>query len=309
MKSYWVVSPNVKNNEATVSNWRHASVLGRAAFMGWPRTHQIGYKFAHKIVPGDVVVIARRHNFEPEVVGLGIVDGPVRRRIKGLKTPESFETLRRLSPFVPVSCVPEHIPFIEALRHNAALAKLHPESRHAHAAVCRWMDRLLARNAREYPRRQPSRSKSGNRSSQDLKIVDSPRHHQLDYIVRSQKQVTKAKKNEARLVMDYRRWLSRQGRKLTTTRYGKLQCDGFERERKNVIEAKSSVNREHIRMAVGQLLDYAFQIETKFGKLHMGILLPKEPELGSVAWLGHYRISLIWRKNGAFLDNANGQFT
>jgi hypothetical protein len=105
------------------------------------------------------------------------------------------------------------------------------------------------------------------------------------------------------------RWLSRQGRKLTTTRYGKLQCDGFERERKNVIEAKSSVNREHIRMAVGQLLDYAFQIETKFGKLHMGILLPKEPELGSVAWLGHYRISLIWRKNGAFLDNANGQFT
>src|SRR5688572_13678087 len=34
-RSYWVVSPNVKNNERTVSDWRQASVREHAAFMGW----------------------------------------------------------------------------------------------------------------------------------------------------------------------------------------------------------------------------------------------------------------------------------
>ena len=44
-----------------------------------------------------------------------------------------------------------------------------------------------------------------------------------------------------------------------------LCCDRFEKKRHNLIEAKSSTKREYIRMAVGQLLDYAYQFE-KFGK-------------------------------------------
>ena len=76
-----------------------------------------------------------------------------------------------------------------------------------------------------------------------------------------------------------------------------------------MIEAKSSISREHIRMAVGQLLDYAFQGEKEFGKPNMGILLPEEPDPNSVDWLQPLKISLIWRKKAAFLDNANGQFT
>ena len=311
MRSYWVVSPNVRYNESTVSDWRRASVLGHAAFMGWtPGDHQIGDRFAHEIAPGDVVLIARRHRFEPEIVGFGIVRGEAQRSIKSLKTPQSFGAMRKLSPFVPISRVPTRVPVIDALRHTSALAKLHPSSREAHALVCNWMDRLLAREAKQNSGKDfLARAEPKDQNSKDTQIVDSPRHHQLDYIVRSKRQVKTAKKSEARLLMGYSRWLKRQGRTLATAKSGKLQCDGFEKDRRNLIEAKSSISREHIRMAVGQLLDYTFQIETKFGKTNMAILLPREPERNSVNWLLQLNISLIWRDKAAFLDNANGQFT
>ncbi|MGA2605870.1 MAG: hypothetical protein ABSH01_00265 [Terriglobia bacterium] len=80
-------------------------------------------------------------------------------------------------------------------------------------------------------------------------------------------------------------------------------------KRRNLIEAKSSISREHIRMAVGQLLDYAFQVEKKFGKPNMAILLPRKPHPNSVNWLPQRNISLVWPEKAAFVDNANGQFT
>ena len=121
-KSYWVVSPNVRYDEATVGDWRQASVTGRAAFMGWSPNdwahNQMGPKFAGKtergIRLGDVILIARRHNFEPEIVGFGVVHGQFARRVRGLKTPESFGSLRRLRPFVPWTGEPPgHVPLLK----------------------------------------------------------------------------------------------------------------------------------------------------------------------------------------------------
>jgi hypothetical protein len=309
MRNYWVVSPNVRNNAATVSAWRQASVLARAAFMGWkPSDHEIGTRFVERIVPGDVILIARRHRFEPEIVGLGVAKGKAKRQIKNVSTPESFGTARRLSPFIPVSRAPEGVPLIEVLQHTSALARLHPKSRDAHARVCSWMEQLLSSN-NENPSNIARVSDSGpGHNPTEAQLVDSPKHHQLDYVIQSRVQTKRAKKDEARLLMAYRRWLRRQGRILVAAKYGKLQCDAFERARCNLIEAKSSTSREHIRMAVGQLLDYAFQIEGKLGKPHMAVLLPREPEQNLVNWLPQLNISLVWRKNRAFLDNANGQF-
>lgn len=309
MRNYWVVSPNVRNNEATVSAWRQASVLGRAAFMGWkPSDHEIGTRFVEKIQPGDVILIARRHHFEPEIVGFGIARGNARRSLNAVRTPQSFGTVRRLSPFVPVSRAPKGVPVIEVLHHTSALARLHPNSRDAHAQVCRWMDKLLSRN-HQHSKEPESKDEGLVQNATEAQLVDSPKHHQLDYIVQSREETKKARKDEARLLISYRRWLKRQGRVLAAAKHGKLQCDAFEKARCNLIEAKSSTRREHIRMAAGQLLDYAFQIETKFGKPNMAILLPREPEPNSVNWLPQLNISLIWREKAAFLDNANGQFT
>lgn len=310
MKSYWVVSPNVNNNEATVSAWRQASVLGCAAFMGWkPGEHQIGDRFVHQIVPGDVILIARRHHLQAEIVGFGVVKGNAKRSIRGVATPEGFGAVRKLSQFTPISRTPAGIPVLDVLQHTAALARLHPDSRAAHARVCRWMERLLSSTSRKAEKGVPTKTEFEHKTLAEMKLVDSPKNHQLDYVVRSKEQITKARKDEARLLIAYRRWLKRQGRTLPTTKYGKLQCDGFEKARCNLIEAKSSTSREHIRMAVGQLLDYSFEIEKRFGKPNMAILLPKEPAPDSVNWLARWNINLIWRKAGAFLDNANGQFT
>jgi hypothetical protein len=277
--------------------------------MGWePGDHHIGTRFVEKIAPGDVILIARRHHFAPEIVGLGIAKGKARRTIKPLSAPENFGTARRLSRFIPVSRAPEGVPIIEVLQHTSALARLHPNTRDADARVCRWMEQLLSPNHKNPPKRARAKGSGASQNTTEAQLVDSPKHHQLDYIVRSREQTTKAKKDEARLLMAYRSWLKRQGRVLVAAKYGKLQCDAFERARRNLIEAKSSTSREHIRMAAGQLLDYAFQIEGKFGKPHMAILLPQEPEQNLVNWLPQLTISLVWRKNAAFLDNANGQF-
>jgi hypothetical protein len=92
-------------------------------------------------------------------------------------------------------------------------------------------------------------------------------------------------------------------------KYGLLRCDGYEKEYRNLIEAKSSKSREHIRMAVGQLLDYDFQGKKKFDDSKMAILLPERPEPDIEKWLQHLKISIVWRKGNKFLDNANGQFS
>lgn len=307
MRSYWVVSPNVNYDEATVSDWRQASVLGHAAFMGWGPDHkQIGYKFAHKIAPGDVILIARRHKSKPEIVGFGVVWGQYKRTIKGVKTPKRFGSMRKLSPFIPQSEAPPRIRLVDALGHTMSLVKLHPDHRKAHALVCKWIEDLLSKNKKRSSGKQAPKK---DEPEEQVRVVAPPRNYQLDYKVRSKQQVILAKKKEDRLLKRYRRWLRQRGRNLQPVNYGKLKCDGFEEERRNLIEAKSSISREHIRMAVGQLLDYAFQGEKKFGRPNMGILLPKKPGMNSYGWLRRLKIHLIWLDRGGFLDDADRQFT
>ena len=62
-------------------------------------------------------------------------------------------------------------------------------------------------------------------------------------------------------------------------------------------------------MAVGQLLDYAFQGKQKFGDPNKAILLPEMPHSNLEKWLEHLHISIIWREGNSFFDNANGQFS
>jgi len=63
------------------------------------------------------------------------------------------------------------------------------------------------------------------------------------------------------------------------------------------------------RMAVGQLLDYAFQIRKKFAHVNMAVLLPSVPDWHAVDWLAKLKIAVIWRENCAFLDNVKGKFS
>jgi hypothetical protein len=313
-RQYWVVSPNVMDQEKTVEEWEKEILRARAAIMGWsPDAYghgQIGPKFAGKTARSvqrtDIVIIARRHNWAPDIVGFGVVKGEL--RAKRLPPSDDEAYLRDLDPFKPWVRVPQGIPLIDVLRHTKALVQLHPESDEAHKKVCNWMERQLGLEDREVG----SKGIAGRTTKQRhmvIKVTDLPQFTTFGYKVKTEGQVKMARKVEAKLLSDYEHWLGQHGRQLSAVKYNRIQCDGWEKERRNLIEAKGSTSREDIRMAVGQLLDYAFQGKEEFKRPHMAILLPNEPDPDSVKWLEPLGIKIIWRRGQSFLDNANGRFT
>lgn len=115
--------------------------------------------------------------------------------------------------------------------------------------------------------------------------------------------------SESRLLKRYRAWLAQRGHELKTAVYGKLRCDAYEPDRGNLIEAKASSSREAIRMAVGQLLDYAYQGRKTLGRPAKAALVPQKPDQDIEDWLRSLDISAIWPASGLLHDNtADGRF-
>jgi hypothetical protein len=319
-RTYWVVSPSPRNDDQHIDEWRRTCVSGRAAFMGrGPEdgTHGgIGPKFAGRsrggISPGDVILIARPHKGNAEMVGFGVVSGKALSRLNGIKAPETFKSLRKLRPFRAWSRPPADVPFDKVLQRWRALAKLRPQEISAHRLVCQWLADQLQTDAKNsggsHRARTGSRGRRNSGTGSDTITVTSTANAQLDYTVRSKAQVIKARAIESRLVEKYKQWLAKQNRTLESVKYGSLRCDGYEEQRRNLIEAKSSVRPEHIRMAVGQLLHYEFRGQRRFGELHKAILLPSTPTADIRDWLASAKIRVIWPERGAFVDNADGQF-
>jgi hypothetical protein len=138
-----------------------------------------------------------------------------------------------------------------------------------------------------------------------LSAILDPR--QLDYQRRTAAEARVARRREAVLVVEYRDWLK--DCDVWVANYHGLRCDAYDKERNNLIEAKSSTKREYVRMAVGQLLDYAFLGRELFKSPRLAILLPKKPELDILTWLDGLKIKAIWKQQKAFVDNAGGLFT
>lgn len=241
-----MVSPNVRNKESTVQAWKQEMLDAHAAFMGWdpddPK-HRMGPKFAGKtergIMPGDVILIARRHRRKPEVVAFGVVRGEY-EKLRDSGSLRNFSEFKKAPGRLPAS-----IPFIDVLPRNSALVQLHPEVNSAHKKVCKWMDKYLDKKprgnkVRKHGGKQDTTTKPETRGGE---VVDRPENYQLDYKVQTKSQVIKAKKIEAALVESYARWLEKKGHKLSAARYKRLQCDGYEEKRGNLIEAKSSTRR------------------------------------------------------------------
>jgi hypothetical protein len=297
-RRYWVVSPNVDGKGKKVEEWKKAILHTRAALMGWAPDDgrkRIGQKFANNVQTYDIVLIARRHKGKPELVGIGVVIGKCKeRRFRFADIPVY---VRKLKPFIPLENEPEGIPLLDVLPRDRAMVQLHPDDKdkHAHKEVCEWLDRQLGLTDRQ-------------RVSITEKALSKSKTKTYDYKVRIKKQVTEARKREEDLLDDYHRWLKKQGRQLSRLRFGQFECDAWEGEKQNLIEAKGSINREDIRMAVGQLFDYTFQMREKFEKPNKAILLPEEPLWDDVKWLETLDIKVIWRKGESFVDNAGGQF-
>jgi hypothetical protein len=319
-RHYWVVSPNVKNNPTTVAEWKKASILKQAAFIGWEpnsQKHLMGPKFAglrkEGIMPDDVVLIARRYHGKPDVVGFGVVHGEYINiaDLKDFKPPGNDDdsgSLRNLLSFVNYPEPPKDVPLIEVLPpRGAALRQIHPENGGAHKKVCDWMEKHLGNTDRKAIRKSKDERKLGLKSAV---IVEPPVKHQSGYEYQPKSDVIKANQVEDELFRDYQHWLKKKGHQLRTIKYNRrLQCDGYEEERRNLIEAKASASRENIRMAVGQLLDYDFLGKREFSEPNKAILLPKKPDADIEKWLQYLHISIIWREGELFSDNKGGLFS
>jgi len=308
-RQFWVVSPNVMNSSKTVEDWKQASVKQSAAFMGYgpdERKHKgIGYKFAHTVSQGDVILIARRHRNQAEVVGFGIVKGAFQKTVRGFTAPEKDKwqgSLRKLSPFASMSTPPAQIPIMSALFHTIALRQLRPHANRDHKTICNWMlnELVYATGNRRSKSRVPDAVTSLGPLSSSNK---------LEFEVRTREMVRKAKKVEEELVGQYHKWLLGKNRQLNVACYRGLRCDAYEEARRNLVEAKSSTKREYIRMAVGQLLDYSYLGRADLGSPKMAILLPRKPDTSLFGWLSELNISIIWKQRNEFFDNADGQFT
>ena len=277
-----------------------------------------GPKFAGKteygVKQGHVLLIARQDRRKPDIVGFGVVSHDCGKLRYFPELPKGEKvTQRDLAPFVRCSSAPDAIHIIKVLQRHCALHQIDPEKNKYFKQVCDWMDRHPRIKDGKAGRKKRASTKSKNKRKLRLHsvvIIDPPKSYRGDYEVRTRKQKSKATKVEAGLVKSYSRWLKKQGRKLRAITYnGGLQCDRYEEEPRNLIEAKASTSRENIRMAVGQLLDYAFLGKEEINDPNMAILLPEKPDSDLVEWLGYLHIRIIWREKKAFKDNANGWFT
>jgi hypothetical protein len=104
---------------------------------------------------------------------------------------------------------------------------------------------------------------------------------------------------EAQLVEQYVQWMGGKERfGHNYIRSSGLYVDLFDKTFWQLIEAKASINREAVRMAIGQLRDYK-----RFYKrpASLAILLPSKPSNSCIKLLTDNHISVIWQNNrGSF---------
>jgi hypothetical protein len=81
-----------------------------------------------------------------------------------------------------------------------------------------------------------------------------------------------------------------------------LFSDVIDRTTNTLVEAKGTVERGSIRMAVGQLLDYSRFIDPT---PRLAVLLPTLPRPDLQAFLASAHVDVIWREGKTFVDSAD----
>jgi hypothetical protein len=81
-------------------------------------------------------------------------------------------------------------------------------------------------------------------------------------------------------------------------------CDLRDATANSLVEAKGSVSREAIRMAIGQIADYRRFVGKE---ATAAILVPERPRADLLALLASQGIEAVWPRGDAFEDTAGGQ--
>ncbi len=118
-----------------------------------------------------------------------------------------------------------------------------------------------------------------------------------------------AERREQALLSEFREHLLAQGHQVSRLKIvppdeaRPLFADLIDRTTNTLFEAKGTVERGSIRMAVGQLLDYSRFVEPK---PRLAVLLPTLPRDDLRAFLGSVGVEIVWRARKKFVSSAGG---
>lgn len=130
-------------------------------------------------------------------------------------------------------------------------------------------------------------------------------HNTESYLVNPSQEPVEAERREQALVVKYSDWLGAKGHQVVRHQYvpvvgaKPLYSDLFDTDRQLLVEAKGSVTRSCVRMAIGQLADYS---HLENGRVMTAVLLPERPRDDLVALLTSLRIGLIYPEGLGFTE-------
>ncbi|MDR7279066.1 hypothetical protein [Catenuloplanes atrovinosus] len=118
----------------------------------------------------------------------------------------------------------------------------------------------------------------------------------------------RARQLEAVLREQFRQWRDPRGQRLSGIEIdvsdGKLRVDLFDEFTNVLIEVKARADRNHLRLAVGQLYDYrrylAFPVD-------LAVLVPTHPSADLMKLLEAADIGAIWPEGHTFADSEDGR--
>lgn len=121
-------------------------------------------------------------------------------------------------------------------------------------------------------------------------------HRTVQYQTGSRIDNATAIRREAELVMRYQRWSRVNGHRVIgkyihlSGRRNPLRVDLYDVDNSELIEAKASAERDSVRLALGQVLDYARYVHHE----RRAVLLPNRPDADLVDLLSSYGVSCIY---------------
>lgn len=176
------------------------------------------------------------------------------------------------------------------------------------------------------PRRQvvvfclrPKHVEPGKPSMKLASILDGPisddvpieLQHTERAFVSPSREPYEAERREQRLVLELEVFLRRRNHEVSRKRIvppgeaRPLFTDLFDATTGTVVEAKGTVERNSIRMAIGQLADYKRFVENGQPQ-HLAVLVPSQPRDDLRELLVSQGIELIYPGNGGFEDSTGG---
>ena len=143
----------------------------------------------------------------------------------------------------------------------------------------------------------------------EVSEVPIEEQHTERMFVEPNREPYEAERREARLVLAFKQHLAQQGhepirlRVLPGGEAKPLYSDLYVPTLRLIVEAKGTVERGSVRMALGQLLDYGRFVENA----RCAVLLPGKPRPDIISLIHRANVELFWQNGDGFEHNVVGQ--